>query len=109
MTMRIQEVGLYIKLDVRLRVKSAMQFLKLSYQPKFHRQNRSTTQTFSFFIRNFSMLRTLTLKCGSHQSLDKQDFTVLEHAKTNLYIDIPISTGRSPSLVLSASAKTISS
>lgn len=83
------------QLDVRPRGKSATQFLKLSYQSKLCRQNRSTTQTFSFFIRNFSMLRTLTLKCGSRQSSDKQDFTVPEHAETNLYIDISISTGRS--------------
>lgn len=85
-----------------------MQFLKLLYQSKLHRQSRSTIQTFSFFIRNFSMLSTLTLQCRSHQSLDKQDFTVLE-AETNLYTDVSISTGSSPSLVFSVSAKTTSS
>lgn len=71
-------------------------------------QTKQVNNTFSFFIRNFSMLSTLTLQCRSHQSLDKQDLTVLE-AKTNLYTDVSISTGSSPSLVFSVSAKTTSS
>lgn len=57
MTTCIWGVSLYIKLDARLRVKSVMQLWKLSYQSKLHRQNRSIPQTFSFFIRNFSLCR----------------------------------------------------
>jgi len=77
-----------------------MQFLEVIVSAKAS-QTKQVNNTFSFFIRHFSMLRTLTLKCGYHQSLNKQDFTVLHHAKTNLYIDVSTSTGRSPSLVLS--------
>lgn len=83
-TTRIWGVGLYIKLDIRLRVKSAMQFLKLFYLSKLYRLLKEVNITNIFlFIQNFSMLRTLTLICGSHQSLDKWDFSILAYAKTN--------------------------
>lgn len=50
----------------------------------------------ALLIRHLSVLSTLILKHGFHQSSSKQDFTALEH-KTNLYLDVSISARRSSS------------